>query len=626
MTPKSYASGFEFWREWDEATTHTAGTELHESMGDQVCSPGYPWDVASGRVGEVDGEQDVLGLRDYLDIVRRRARLIATSVVAVVIAAAVASSFTSFTHRSSVELLLQAPSDSSPVIQAVYGSGDLATQQRLVTSLEVAERVAEDLDLETDAGSLRRLVDRVDVQLVSGTSVMVISAEHPNPEVAAAIPPAFAENFVERTRELADERFASARQQLRQRIDGIEQQLAEVEAELGTEPDGDGGSTDDPLDEFLSRRQAESRDRALFAQRDRLLAQLTAEQEELAELAVLEELSFVGRVISPVTTPEQPALWRVLLRNVVLGAILGGTLGIALAFVREWLEDRLVRDRDVVRITGRPILATVPSVGRRDVPYATDGPAADAYRAVRATVRVELPTRDGALATRSTGPDRGPASPPAILVTAVDHGPSGSEVAANLATAFARSGMQTLLVQARRRPSNIDGLVGEPPGTGLSEVLLGMAEIDQAIHQAAEQGLQVVPPGGDHPSAQPVLTAERIAAALRPLAGRVDVVVLDAGPISEAADAVEMSIVASHTILVATWEDSSRESMRASVARLDQVGAQVLGTVMLDRQVGGQTTTSSRVSGSLRRGQHVGVSSPAERREDDAAAGAAVPR
>lgn len=519
--------------------------------------------------------QRLLGLRDYLDVVRRRRRLVASVVVATVLAAAFASALTRFTHESSVELLVPAPSQSGVVGRAVFGDADLRTQQRLLTSMDVTEPAAQDLGIPSDPASLRELLDRVTVELIADTSIMVISARHEEPEMSAAIPLAFADSYIDLRQEVARDRIDSARRHLEARIEEIGAQLSEGESSLGPDQsqeenaEGAGPAQDDDL-----RNMSE---------RDRLLAQLTAAERELTELALVEEFAPGGRVISPVALPQQGSLRDVLLRNMVLGAILGATLGLILAFVRDWTEDRIVHERDITALTGRPLMGRVQRSRSDDrrISYPSDPASSDVYRTLKTTARVGLgaPGRQG----EPTGNATDTRLPfPAILVTDIDGRSSGSEVAANLAVAFARSGTRTVLVDARHHPGASAYLLEAPTGAGLNEVIAGECPIGTASRPTREQGLRAVTPGRDDPRARDALTAGRFAEVMRPLEGDIDLVVIDAGPGSSAGEVLEMSIAATTTVLVAAWERSTRQSLRDTMHRLRGAGADILGTVVVE--------------------------------------------
>lgn len=531
-------------------------------------------------------DQDLLSLRDYIDIIGRRRRLVLGVVALTAAAAAIASMFATFSYTSNIELLVRIPTSSGAVETAVYGATDLQTQQRLATSIDVTERVAERLGVDAgDPAEIRSLLDRVTVTAIEGADVLRISAEDADPATAADLPVAFAEEYLAHRRELTNERVEEARRRLRSSVEEVRAQIAEVDTELDLDA-VQAPSEDDntQFEEFMARRQSDARARALFNERDALLARLASLEEELAELDVLQGLGITGRVITPVTVPEQRPIVPTFLRNILLGVVLGATLGTALALVREWLDDRLVRERDMLRITGRGVMGRVPHpvFGEAVVPYDPHGIAAESYLALRASVTA-WPAADATGSRISHPLIAEPGELPAtVLVTGIDERSPASAVAANLAVAFARGGCRTLLIDGNRRPGASRHLADDgSEHLSLRDALLERADITQVPSPTDEPGLRVITPGALLTDAYERLTADRVEAFLRAFSGDVDVVVIDAGPASVAAGAIEFAKSSTRVLLVAEWAVSTRESLRQTMACLGQVGAQVSGTVLV---------------------------------------------
>jgi capsular polysaccharide biosynthesis protein/Mrp family chromosome partitioning ATPase len=505
-----------------------------------------------------DTGQDFLSLRDYLEIIARRRRIVATLALITVVGAAVATLFTKPTFESTVEVLLQPPSEGDVVERALLGNQDLATQLKLITSSVVAERVASDLGRSDDPGSLEALIDEIEVSLVQGTSIVELTASDEDAQFVAALPVAFAEAFLAYQRELADERISAARDEVAGLVAATRTQITSVDEELTAAPAEDVES--------------------LQRQRESLFTELRALEDQLAQLQVADGLVFTGDIISPVTIPSKPPLWPLLLRNLGLGLVLGTTLGVGLALVREWVEDGIVRERDVHAITARPVLATLPRADAEvsSIPYRPDDPVAVTYRALRTAVRAQL--------SASPSPNA-PMSLTSLLVTAMDGRSPAPEVAVNLAVAYARGGRRVLLIDAATDPTASRSFTGAQE-EGLHQAVLA-PDRATALAQATEfDGLRVMPSGPVVPGSRERLTAETVIAILDEVKSIFDVVVISAEPLRSVGEASELAVASSGVLLVGRWQRSSRDDLRESMERLHQLQAWLVGTVFAEGAYG----------------------------------------
>lgn len=497
---------------------------------------------------------DMLTVRDYVEILRRHGRLVVGVALLVVLVAVIATTFTRTTYTANVELLVQPPAEGDVVERALLGTTDLATQQRIITSRPIVERVARQLDLSTDPTALRELADRMGVSVITDTSVMSLTAQHEDPELAAQLPQAFADQYIAYQRDVADERVEAAsneleqlEQQVRSDIDAINEQL--------------GDATDEEVD-------------ALRAQREQLATRREAIADQMVQLDVSDDLLFTGQVIAPAATPQERSLLRAFVRNIVLGLVFGLALGAALAFVREWLQDRLVRPADVARNTGAPILAWTPGQGRGlplGLSEPADGDLLEAYRALRATVQA---------ATMSPYGGDPSAAPPSVLVTGADPDAPSGAVAANLAVAFARSGLRVLLADAQPT-GGASTLIEATIAMGL--YVLVDAEDGQALPDCSGANgttLHVVGPGASDGVARDRLTEPRVRRLLKELGGMVDLVVFDAGPAVQTPEAVAIGPAVSEVVLVARWQATRRTDLQDAAQRVRDVGGRVMGTVL----------------------------------------------
>ena len=179
----------------------------------------------------------------------------------------------------------------------------------------------------------------------------------------------------------------------------------------------------------------------------------------------------------------------------VVGALLGLLIGLALAFVRDLFDDRLHGTRQLERELGGATLAVLPpvhgplsrgwgSAWSQDSELAMaampDSPFAEAVRSLRVTLAAMADRRH--LRT--------------ILVVGADASVSSGYIVAELGMAFAQSGRRVLLVAADMRASPLPHIFGIPDRAGLSDLLIDGGNL-QAVcrrpERAATTRLPVLP-------------------------------------------------------------------------------------------------------------------------------------
>jgi flagellar biosynthesis protein FlhG len=124
--------------------------------------------------------------------------------------------------------------------------------------------------------------------------------------------------------------------------------------------------------------------------------------------------------------------------------------------------------------------------------------------------------------------------PPPVRVIAVTGGKGGSgktAVAVNLATAFARAGLSTMLLDGDLGLANVDVLLGLTPRCTLEHVLSGERRLDEVILETGA-GVRVVPAasGVARMAALGAVEQAAIVRAFSTLPGSLDVLIVDTAP------------------------------------------------------------------------------------------------
>jgi non-specific protein-tyrosine kinase len=303
-------------------------------------------------------------------------------------------------------------------------------------------------------------------------------------------------------------------------------------------------------------------DEAGMAQVDGLVRLRAEQQQQLAYArALVASAEGLVSIIQPAdSTPRQVAPRP--MTSAGVAALLGVVLAYGLLLLRTALNTRLRGSDDIAAVTGLPVLAEFPAVGRQE---------GDRLREASSYLRANL-----LFASEE-------AHPRTFLVTSALANEGKTTVARNLAEGFVRYGYRTLLVDADlRAPTVIEHyeVVGDMPAAVTTESWLRDASTGHHILSVSlddEAVLDVIPQVAHVADA-----AELLGRGFRAALARwqdYDVVVIDSPPVLAVADPLAIAPHCTGTILVVDPQRSDRRKLVAAVALLQRVGVQVLGFV-----------------------------------------------
>jgi capsular exopolysaccharide synthesis family protein len=257
-------------------------------------------------------------------------------------------------------------------------------------------------------------------------------------------------------------------------------------------------------------------------------------------------------------------------RNILLGAVLGGLLGMGYAVVRTLLDRRLRSAEDIERDLKVPVAGSVPDVGDGDDLFVTatgSGTAALAAEAVR-RLRTNLSYMD------VDNPPR------AIVITSPKQGDGKSTVAANLAAAIAVSGQSVTLVDADLRRPRVAGLLDLDDTVGLTDVLTGRLELSDAVQEhPTVEGLSVLTSGTRPPNPSEILGSNAMKSLIGKLAGE-GMVIIDAPPLLPVTDAAILAHSADGALVTVSAGRTLDTDLASALNHLEAVHARPLGVVL----------------------------------------------
>ncbi|MGO4221996.1 GumC family protein [Lysobacter sp. TAF61] len=272
-------------------------------------------------------------------------------------------------------------------------------------------------------------------------------------------------------------------------------------------------------------------------------------------------------VIDRAVAPDKANSPRKLL-NLAVGMLLGGFLGVLLAFLMHHLDNTVHDPKALEAITGLPVLGAIPRLeqGMTTAQAANDlrSPFAEAYRSVRTAL--QFATVHGL--------------PRSLLITSASPSEGKSTTAHELARNIAQLGKRVVLVDADLRNPSVHKTTGLSSAMGLSNLLAGARELADVLQHLPNEKLSVITSGPLPPNPPELLAGDSLARLLAQLREQFDMVILDGPPVLGLADAPLLANQAEATVMVAAAEDTRNDALRVSLQRLKAARARVLGAVL----------------------------------------------
>lgn len=287
-----------------------------------------------------------------------------------------------------------------------------------------------------------------------------------------------------------------------------------------------------------------------------------------------------ARIVDPAAVNlDQPA-WPKPLPTVAIGTALGALLSIAFVLLRQMFR-RGIEDPADIEMLGLPVYASIPHSSRgreltEDAPrrglgrkrlLALRAPTDLAMEAVRA-LRTSLHF------TRMRNGNN------LLMIAAPSPAVGKTFVCANLAMSIAQSGQRVLLVDADMRRGSLHQALGVRCGEGLSELLSGRIEADEAVRQVSgSDGLYFISRGAVPSNPSELLMRDRFADVLGQLSSHYDAVVIDTPPVLAVTDAALIGQNVGTCLMVVRWGLNRQREIVLAKRRLEQNGVEVDGAI-----------------------------------------------
>lgn len=167
-----------------------------------------------------------------------------------------------------------------------------------------------------------------------------------------------------------------------------------------------------------------------------------------------------------------------------------------------------------------------------------------------------------------------------LCVTSGAAGEGKSITLVNLAISIAEAGDKVLLIDADLRRPALARLLVEKATPGLSEVLAGMADCEDAIRKDMYPNLDVLFSGETPPNPSELLGSEKLEKLIDTMAQRYDYILVDTPPVNVVSDACIVANLLDGVLMLVRKDRSRRDDVKRAVDSLRLTGAKPLGFVL----------------------------------------------
>ncbi len=493
-----------------------------------------------GAIQTPGGQETELRLSDYLEILRRRWLIVVAFMVVAVAAAAIFSARTTPQYQSSARVLVTADAGAeffetgTPSVQVIerYLENEIEFAQSDVVREEATKAYGSPVV--------------VTVTPSDTADILTITASDRVAEAAAAKANEYARTYV-------DQKAASAGGSFEEFIQILDDRLAELAAEEQA---------------LIDAGEASNSVRVQAIRNEQAKLQSTKAEFQLRE-DVAASNARITRLARPASAPFEPN-WQ---RNLMLGAAAGLVVGLAGAFAREGMDDRIQSRRDLERAV--PTLALLGALPPPEtelgvhVAHARSGLFLESARALRSSLQFIIADADA----RS------------VAITSPNAAEGKSTTVVTLAFLAARTGQRVLLIDADlRRPKLAEGLGLDPNESGLREYLsYGDTVVLQEAWVAGEEPVAFLGPGTDGTAVSADLfVAERWPALIQEMEEKFDLVIVDTSPVLPVTDGVLASAGCAMTVLVGRRGNTTSAQLATALTSLERARCVLAGTVLTD--------------------------------------------
>ncbi|MCB1121863.1 MAG: polysaccharide biosynthesis tyrosine autokinase, partial [Verrucomicrobiae bacterium] len=253
------------------------------------------------------------------------------------------------------------------------------------------------------------------------------------------------------------------------------------------------------------------------------------------------------------------------------GIVGGAILGIGVAFIIAYMDDRVKSAYDIETVIGVPLQGIISEVKNlpadekaQIVKSSLENQASEGFRALHSSLKLNSESKEAKC----------------ILVTSTVPGEGKTFISSNLAFTFASHGERTLLVDCDLRLPNIAKSLKLNNELGIIDYCYEKAGFDDLIKPDAQTGLDIVSTGGRANNPSQILSSGKIEEFFQEARRRYDRIIVDTPPISAVSDSLLILPLMDGVLYTIKFNAVKRKSIVMNIRRLMDSNVPILGAVL----------------------------------------------
>ncbi|WP_043693913.1 polysaccharide biosynthesis tyrosine autokinase [Luteibacter sp. 9133] len=300
-----------------------------------------------------------------------------------------------------------------------------------------------------------------------------------------------------------------------------------------------------------------------------------AQQLDIARAGTVGNVRIVDKAAVDPNVPVQPRKALI----VIIATFLGAFLALAFVFLKQILN-RGIEDPALIEDLGLPVYASVPlssgqsarsirtrhKHGARGPLLAISDPADLAIESIR-SLRTSL--HFARLEAKNN----------ILMITGSSPFAGKTFVSANLAAVIAQAGQRVLLVDGDMRRGTLHQLLGVKTGRGLSDLLVGKAELADVVQKGPTENVDFISRGQVPPNPSELLMHQHFTRFIEAVVPAYDLIIIDTPPILAVTDAAVIGHHVGTSLLVARFGLNKQRELALAKQRFEQNGVELKGAI-----------------------------------------------
>ena len=289
--------------------------------------------------------------------------------------------------------------------------------------------------------------------------------------------------------------------------------------------------------------------------------------EKRAETAILSSSTVSKtRIIDEALLPTRPIKpKRVLI--IIVGFVLGFIVGIALAFLRELLDDTVKSAEEIERLTNIPLYGTIPLIKGKKFTSAF----LESFRVLR--TNLEFIPMGKRYQT--------------IVVTSSVSGEGKTTITTNLGIILGKGDKKVIILDLDLRRAQLSHHFGLSNRIGLSTLLSGKHSLDEVIQRTDEKGLSIIAAGPTPPNPSELIMSAKAEELVEKLRKVYDYIIFDTPPAGLVTDAMILMNKADVSLMVVKANYSKKDFIKGLNRMIGDFNIKHVGIVINGVDLGG---------------------------------------